>query len=89
MIKNEFVAKKGFEDVFDLVVAKKEAYEIDLENAKAEAIAEVEKSFEERKEIIDEMFSKASVLVQVEIPDEELEEELEETELRNETIVVD
>lgn len=89
MIKNEFVAKKGLEDVFDLVVAKREAYETDLENAKLEALAKVEEEFSARKDDIDNLFSQTSVLVQVEIPDEELEEEIEETELRNETIVVD
>lgn len=86
MIKNEFVAKKGLEDFFDLVVARKEEFETNLENAKAEAIAKVEQDFSELKNELDELFAKVAVLVQVEIPDEELEEELEET---NNTIIVE
>ena len=86
MIKNEFVAKKGLEDFFDLVVARKEEFEINLENAKAEAIAKVEQDFSELKNELDELFAKVAVLVQVEIPDEEFEKELEET---NNTIIVE
>lgn len=75
MIKTDFIAKKGFEDLFAVVVAKKEQFEIDLEKAKADAIAKVEEEFFTRKDIIDETFSRVSDLVQVEIPDEEVAEE--------------
>jgi len=45
MVKYE--AKQGYEDFFELAKAKKEAFAVELENAKAEAVADEEEFAEE------------------------------------------
>lgn len=68
-----YKAKVGYEDFFALANAKKEAYETELEEAKAKAVAEVEAEFAERKVGIDKIF--AEVSVEEEIADEPVVEE--------------
>ena len=67
MVKYE--AKQGYEDFFELAKAKKEAFEVELENAKAEAVAKVELEFADKKAVIDKIF--ADVSFEEEVADEE------------------
>lgn len=75
-----YKAKVGYEDFFELANAKREAFEAELEEAKAKAVAEVEAEFAERKAGIDKIF--AEVSVEEEIADEPVveEEAVEQTE---------
>ena len=80
MIKIEYRAKAGMEDFFELAIAKKETYESDLEKAKEDAIAEIEKKFEERKIRIEKVLNEAADAYEVEVPDEVVEENAENEE---------
>lgn len=69
-------AQSGLEDFFELAKAKKEAFEIELENAKVEAVAKVELEFAEKKSVIDKIF--ADVSFEEEVADEEVVDEIQE-----------
>ena len=68
----KFVAKVGFEDIFNQVNAKKEALEI-----------EVKKAFEERAKELDSLFA----LVAVAVVEEEVVEPVEEEQTPNEQFI--
>lgn len=86
MIKVEYKAKAGMEDFFELAIAKKETYEADLEKAKADAIAEIEKQFEERKVRIETVLNEVADKYEVEVPDEiAVEENSDENTVDSET----
>lgn len=70
MRETKYVAKKGFEDFYELAVAKKEQFDSELTLAKEKAIAEVENAFASKKVAIDEILNKVSEIVEVEIADE-------------------
>lgn len=69
-------AQAGLEDFFELAKAKKEAFEVELENAKAEAVAKVELEFADKKAVVDKIF--ADVSFEEEVADEEVVDEIQE-----------
>ena len=70
MIKVEYKAKPGMEDFFELAISKKETFDNDLEEAKADAVAEIEKKFEDRKNRIDTVLAEVADKYEVEVPEE-------------------
>ena len=70
MIKVEYKAKPGMEDFFELAISKKETFDNDLEEAKTDAIAEIEKKFEDRKTRIDTVLAEVADEYEVEVPEE-------------------
>lgn len=85
MIKVEVKALEGFENIFDELNAKKANLEAEKEVAKQEALAQVEARFAENAERIDRAIETISVTEEIEVPDEELTEEVSE-ELAPETV---
>ena len=78
MIKIEVKPLEGFENIFDELNAKKASLEADKEIAIQEAIAAVEVRFAENAERIDKAIESISISEEVEVPDEELAEEVSE-----------
>ena len=78
MIKIEVKPLEGFENIFDELNAKKAGLEADKEIAIQEAIAAVEVRFAENAERIDKAIESISISEEVEVPDEELAEEVSE-----------
>lgn len=83
MLVPKRVAKDGWEEIFNLVDAKRQNFDKELEEAKAEALAKVEQEFEEKRLEIEKFYLDASKEIQVEEPDEEAsnEEVNEDTEV--------
>ena len=76
MVKTEFVAKKGFEDLFDIISVKKANLDERQEIAIAKAIAEVQGEFAQEKIKLNDMFSMVADQIEVEVPDEPVAEEV-------------
>ena len=76
MIKTVVKALEGFETIFDELNAKKVNLEADKEVAIQEAIAEVVAKFAENAERIDKAIETISITEEIEVPDEEISEEV-------------
>lgn len=75
MTKTVVKALEGFEKQFDDLTAMKENLTIEIEDAKAVAIAEVEKKYEAKSTKIDELLKSISVEEEIEVEEEVVEEE--------------
>lgn len=77
MLKPVVKALEGFEKQFDELNEMKTNLEAEKEVARQEALAEVDKRFEVKSERIDRVLETVSETVEVEVPDEEVEETVE------------
>lgn len=71
MFVPERVAKESYEEIFELIKAKRENFDKELEEAKVNALAKVEQEFEEKRLEIENIYLATSKEIQVEVPDEE------------------
>ena len=74
MIKEVVRPEEGFEAIYDELVAKREGLDAEKEIAKAEALAKVEEAFAGRQEKIQKAIDAISVVEEVEVEDELVEE---------------
>lgn len=84
MIKTIVEALEGFEQQFYELNEMKDNIEAEKEQAKIEALAEVDRKFEAKLNRIEKVLELVSESKEVEVPDEEVEEEgetLEENEV--------
>lgn len=75
MIKTEIVVKENFRDIYDLLIAKKDNLDLRFEEAKVQAILEVEASFSREKSDIDSAIALCTQTIEVEVPDETIVDE--------------
>lgn len=73
----KMIALPGFENEFESLKLKSDNLQIEIENAKAEAIAKVESEFSGRAEKINELLAQVS---KVEVVEEIAEDSVEQTE---------
>lgn len=85
MIKTIVEALEGFEQQFYELNEMKSNIEAEKEQAKIEALAEVDRKFEAKLNRIEKVLELVSESKEVEVPDEEVEEEVETLE-ENEVI---
>ena len=71
MFVPERVAKESYEEIFELIKAKRENFDKELEEAKVNALAKVEQEFEEKRLEIENIYLATSKEIQVEVPGEE------------------
>ena len=81
MIKTVVRALEGFEKQFDELNEMKANLENDKEIAKQEALAEVDRKFEQRQSQIDRVLKTVSETEEIEVPDEEIVAETEEVDV--------
>lgn len=81
MFKTVVKALEGFEKQFDELNEMKANLENDKEIAKQEALAEVDRKFEQRQSQIDKALETVSVIEEIEVADEEIVAEAEEVDV--------
>ena len=74
MVEIQIRPLEGFEQEFEIINSKKMNLEQEFEIAKANAIAEVEQVFENRKNKINDLLAQVSKLEEVEVQEEEKSE---------------
>lgn len=80
LVPERVAIDESWEEIFNSVKKRRENFDKDLEEAKAQAIAEVERKYEHDRLVLEEMYIGSSREIQVEVPDEEevVEEPTEE-----------
>lgn len=90
MLKTVVKALEGFETLYEQVSEMKANIEADKEEAIKIAVADVEAKFAEKSTKIDELLAKVSETEEIEVPDEESVEVVEEaTEVEAQPVAVE
>ena len=81
------IALAGFETEFELLKSKADNLQVEIENAKADAIAKIDLEFAEKSEKINNLLAQVSTVEIVENAEEEVEENVIEEVAQEQTEV--